>query len=91
MYLRLMIVFSLLLLVGCGTDDRYMSTEPPIDLAKTQLTLEVWNQMTEGPEKYDPELMKRLHREEPTLQSAEAWKKFQNEVVKPGTKKALGK
>lgn len=75
--------------IGCGHKAVESTQEPVPDLSQVKLTLDVWNKI-QDPEKYDRDMLRRLRKEEPTLQSNENWKKFYNEVVIPGIKSEIG-
>ncbi len=71
-------------LAGCGD-----SGQPTVEsvlavpgLDSTPLTVEVWQQNT-GPEKFAPDVLQKLRRENPELKSREEWTKFESTVLKP--------
>ncbi len=84
------LVLCLGAMLGCG-EKAPVVTEQPVDISKVPLTLEVWNSIEEGPEKYDPELIQRLRKEEPKFRENKEWKAFYKDVVLPNVNNIIGR
>ncbi len=76
-------------IVGCqGSRSNVEDQVAEPDLNSGHLTLEVWQQST-SPEKYGPEILYRLKREDPQFKSASKWKEFHSKEVEPKLKELM--
>ncbi|WP_459558084.1 hypothetical protein [Lacunimicrobium album] len=79
------LLLTLLVINGCG-----QTPPPPPPLMPADdavMTLETWNALPENPEKYDPQLIQKLRKDEPRFRSEKEWKTFYKDVVITGVKK----
>ncbi len=85
LFYRQLPVLSLILTLlcsGCQGDSgqEQVSTEPKLHDVK--LTTEIWLQSTDE-EKFSPDMLARLRREDPDLKSSARWKEFYDGQVMP--------
>lgn len=84
-----LLLISQMLVIGCGgsSDSEIAIGKPSKIPTPSPMSVEEWKSLPNSTEKFDPEMLERMRRHNPTLKSNKAWKKFMNEVVVPEMEK----
>lgn len=86
--IRFLLIFCIASVFGCGPAKPDPADAPP-SLHEVKLTMEIWEASIEE-EKFAPETIQRLRKEDKRLKSPAVWKEFRDTKLKPAFEEAVG-